>query len=99
MIVKEPTELGLNELPLTPVPDHVPPTGVPTKFKEAELWQIVVSLPAFTEGNARTTIVLVAVEGQPLMLVPVTEYVVVAEGVATTIRVFVALKVLPGDQE
>ena len=73
MIVKIPTELGLKEFPLTPVPDQVPPAGLPTKFIDPEFWQSVVSFPALTEGNERTTIVLEAVEGHPLMLVPVTE--------------------------
>ena len=71
--MNEPTELGLKVFPLTPVPDQVPPAGLPAKFMEPEFWQRDVSVPALTVGNGRTTIVLVAVETQPLILVPVTE--------------------------
>jgi Fe-S-cluster formation regulator IscX/YfhJ len=72
-MVNDPTESGLKVLPFTPIPDQLPPAGLPTKLKPVELRQTVVSLPAFTVGNERTTIVLEAVDVQPLKLVPVTE--------------------------
>ena len=63
--VPTPAVAGLNDVPVTPRPENVPPTGDPTKFTAAALTQTAGYVPAFTTGNAFTTIVVVAVFEQP----------------------------------
>ena len=53
--VPTPAVAGLNELALTPVPEYVPPDGVPVvKEKVAALLQILPSEFKTTVGNCTT---------------------------------------------
>jgi hypothetical protein len=58
--------LGVN-VPVveTPVPDQLPPAGLPVKLKGVPLAHVVLLLPALTEGVAFTVTVLVAVPVHP----------------------------------
>jgi hypothetical protein len=56
---------GLNWSPLTPLPLHVPPSGLPTKVIGASLEHKGPTLPTLTVGVAFTTIAVLALPGQP----------------------------------
>ncbi len=60
--------------------------------------QIATLLPALTVGFGFTVIVTVAVLVQPVLLVPVTVYVVVAVGLATGLAQVVQDNPVAGDQ-
>ena len=82
----------INELPL-----HTPPVGVPVNCMAVLLLQRVLSLPASTLAKAVTVIVTVADAVQPLMMVPVTVYVVVLAGDAITTFPMVVFNPVAGD--
>jgi len=56
--------LGLNVLPTTPVPDHVPPAGLPPKGYKPNVSHTVASLPATTFGRPLTVAVNTSLASQ-----------------------------------
>ena len=65
MCVPTPAVPGLNDVPVTPGPLNVPPTGVPAKMIEDPLTQTAGYVHALTTGNAFTVMVVVALALQP----------------------------------
>jgi hypothetical protein len=62
----------LKVFPTTPVPDHDPPGGLPTKFTLIFWLQTVLSEPAETTGRGKTVTATELLAVQPNALVPVT---------------------------
>ena len=58
--------VGVNVVPLTPVPEYVPPAGEPPEIViAAALEHIAVKLPSVAVGAALTICVVVVVEIHP----------------------------------
>ena len=92
-----PAVVGLNVLPVTPVPENVPPAGLPVNVTGAAFTQSGPTGVIVTVGNGFTVTVTVAVLLHPAV-VPVTVYVVVAPGLAVTVAPVVADSPVAGDQ-
>ena len=60
-----PAVAGLNVVPVTPVPENVPPAGVPFNVTDDALTQTGAYVPALTVGRGLTVIVVVAEFEQP----------------------------------
>ena len=56
-------------MPVTPLPENVPPAGVPDKVTGGPLTQTEGYEPGFKTGNGLTVMVVVAVFEQPFALV------------------------------
>ena len=91
--VPTPAVAGLNDVPVTPVPLNVPPTGVPANVTGEALTHTGAYVPALTTGKAYTVIVLVALTagqdpGALVVSVNVTVPLKFAAGVYVTVAGF-----------
>ena len=64
-----PAVAGLNELPVTPVPENVPPAGVPVSVTGAAFTQSAATGEIVTAGNGFTVTDVVAEPLHPFALV------------------------------
>ena len=88
MCVPTLTTAGLNEFPVTPEPEKVPPDGEPPESESgASDLQSVSGLKVarVTVGGVFAVMLSVAVFVQPAKLVPVTVYTVVLAGATETL--------------
>ena len=90
---------GLKVVPVTPVPEKVPPAGVPESVTGEALIHTAGYVPAFTTGNAFTVIVLVALTagqepGALVVSVSVTTPLKFGAGVYVTAAGFAVCAVL-----
>ena len=97
--VPTPAVAGLNDVPVTPGPEKVPPAGEPVNVTTAALTHTAGYVPAFTTGKAFTVIVLVALTaghepGALVVSVSVTTPLKLAAGVYVTVAGFAVCAVL-----
>ncbi len=95
-----PAVAGLKVPAVTPGPEYVPPEGdPPVSVIAVALSHIALNAASVTVGNGFTVTVTGFEAEQPAALIPVTVYVVVVDGFASTLAPLVVFSPVPGDQE